>query len=377
MQTTIPTLQRNSAGWYYIHWSEKDDETGVWRSQRKSCRTQDTEIAKRALARRLDGSDGQPKPSPKRMTVAELLDEYEQGGAIRGIKLTQLMALRPIRRAWGALYPEDLTPSAVAKYVQERQRGLWTVGEKRVKPQTVRRELEALTAALHWCLSKRLLLETEYVEPDLPPRSPKREVYLTGPEANDLFKRAADFDAKHKTRLELFCTIAVDCCARADSIENLAWNRVDMERRLIDFREPGRPVTNKRREIVPMSDAVWTLLKAEYDKMRMQDETGAFVVIPPRSTELVVGRVSNNLWRKFISTTPYYPRGLTRHDLRRTGASLMIARGVDLLKVAKMLGDNPETVLKHYACFAPDYLADVHAKAPNILRLENPDGQPT
>lgn len=352
---TVPALRRNSAGWFYIHWSEKD-ENGVWRSQRRSTRTKDQQDAIAQLRKHLASAatPGAPMVSPT--TVGELIDQYELGANLRGVKLTQLMALRPIRAAWGDKLPQDLDTKAVARYVSERTvHGLWTKRAEPVAPSTVRRELGALTSALRWCLKKRLLLETELPDLDLPPAGAPREVFLTESEATDLCRRALDFDQANGTQLWLFCSIAIDMCARAHAIETLPWGRVDFERNMIDFRDPNLPPTKKRREVLPMSDAVEAILRLRHDS---SDEE-----LPPLPTDLVVGPVPHHVWNKFIETTPFKDRGLTRHDLRRTGASLMIARGVELLKVAKMLGDHPQTVLKHYARFAPDYLADVHKPA--------------
>ena len=46
----------------------------------------------------------------------------------------------------------------------------------------------------------------------------------------------------------------------------------------------------------------------------------------------------------------------TRHDLRRTWATLRAQAGVDLFAIAGVLGDTIETVTKHYAHHHPDFL---------------------
>lgn len=354
MLTTIPKVHRNKDGWYYVRWSEKDD-AGAWRSKRQSLRTKDQETAKRELAKHLDD-----RTASGWRPIYELLDAYEQGAKLRGIKPTQMVALRPIRAAWGLLFPTAITPDVVAEYVQKRSQGLWTKGNRAVKPATIRRELEAATAAFKWCVKKRLLSVTDLPDIDLPPKAAPREVFLTEPDADHLINLALLYDHEHQTRLGLFCALATDCCARAESIERLSWGRVSFDRNQVDFREPGQPETTKRRAVVPMSLRVSDLL------LSAMNPSGAGIPVRPPGNELVVGPVSQHLWRKFTATTPW-PH-LTRHDLRRTGASLMIARGVDLMKVAKMLGDDPRTVMKHYARFAPDYLADVHT--PRLAKSE-------
>ena len=69
------------------------------------------------------------------------------------------------------------------------------------------------------------------------------------------------------------------------------------------------------------------------------------------------------------------------HDLRGSHASVLIAAGVDVLTVAARLGDDPQTIFKHYAQARKE--ADANAAAiwaeqvghPNFLDVDphNPD----
>ena len=52
-------------------------------------------------------------------------------------------------------------------------------------------------------------------------------------------------------------------------------------------------------------------------------------------------------------------RWVTAHTMRHSFASLRVQKGVSIYKVAKWLGDDVETVQKHYGHLAPNYDADI------------------
>lgn len=282
------------------------------------------------------------------MKISDLIDQYEQGAKLRGLSPTQLNALKPIRRCLGKFRPRGLTPVMVGSYIADRRKGHFTNAHAKLPAAdgTIRRELGALSAVLNWGADKRLIKRDEVPTIDLPPCSPPRENFLAGADADRLFVKARILvEAAHPTlgRAALFACIALDTWARADAVETLTWGRVSVDKGQIDYRDPRRPETKKRRVPVPMSSRLHLLL--------------AMLRLKAQPADAVVGPVTQYAWKKFV-TWAGFP-DLTRHDLRRTGISCAIARGVDLLKVAQMAGDDLATILKHYARFAPDYLDGV------------------
>jgi integrase len=277
-------------------------------------------------------------------TVENVLDDYEHAAVHRGVKPTQMNALKPIRRGLGMLTLDRLTPSAVRAYTNERRMGCWTEAHAKPKAKdgTIRRELAALTAALNWASSRRIINAVDVPLIDLPPQSPARENFLNLREA-DAFWNAAQRAAEVGLRVGLFACLSLDTWARAASVETLTWPKIDLDTDRIDFRDLTNPATTKRRVPVPISPRL-KLVLTEWRAIAANDN-------------VVCGPVSQYDWRKFASAHGF--SGLTRHDLRRTGISLAMARGVDPMKVAQMAGDDYETIMKHYARFAPDYLSDV------------------
>ena len=49
--------------------------------------------------------------------------------------------------------------------------------------------------------------------------------------------------------------------ARVGAVLDLTWDRVDFERGTLDFHNPEKPVTKKRRSVVPMNDTVKAALR--------------------------------------------------------------------------------------------------------------------
>jgi integrase len=280
------------------------------------------------------------------VTVEGLLDEYERSATMRGVKATTMNALIPIRRALGMLEPGDLTPSRIRAYTNERQMGCWSKAhaQRGAQSGTIRRELGALTAALNWCVSRRLIERASLPFIDLPAPSPPREVFMPLAEADAFWDFAAGMIPVPASPVALFACLALDTWARAASIETLTWDKVDLDLGRIDYRDLTSPQTAKRRVAVPISPRLLPVLKT-WRELHNNDN-------------VVCGPVTHYQWRAFVNLSPAR-KDLCRHDLRRTGISLAIGRGVDPMKVAQMAGDDYETIMKHYARFAPDYLAGV------------------
>lgn len=69
---------------------------------------------------------------------------------------------------------------------------------------------------------------------------------------------AGGCEAEH---VKLFVVLALGTAARVTSILELTWSRVDLERRIIDLRDPNKPKTSKGRARVPINDTLLEHLK--------------------------------------------------------------------------------------------------------------------
>jgi integrase len=181
----------------------------------------------------------------------------------------------------------------------------------------------------------------------LPSEGEAHTLYLTQTQRDQMFALcegilSADWD-RHWRAAGAVC-LALGTAARQEAILTLKWSQVDFDAGVIDYREPDRVVSNKRRVAVPMSEEVRKVLKL------LEKKTGA------SKSGLVLGHagtVRSGFDRIRHQTGVPWCRFRT---LRTTWASLAAQRGVDLFIIGEVLGDDIETVRKHYAHLHPTHL---------------------
>ncbi|MEE8453421.1 MAG: hypothetical protein V3R90_01430, partial [Limibaculum sp.] len=147
-----------------------------------------------------------------------------------------------IKAKIGHLYPADWTPQRNARYITEHG-----------SPSSARRHLQELRAAFR--------LHSHADPTFLPPRvtypseRPPRERHIDRAQA----KRLLDA-AKGTYHLWLYLLLAMTTGRRKGAILDLTWDRVDLERGVLDFRNPERLETKKRRGVVKIAGPVVSAL---------------------------------------------------------------------------------------------------------------------
>lgn len=343
-------LEKNRSGNYEVRWTVRD-ATGRARTKTYSCGTADRSEA--ILVRNAWWSAlWQVKASTPARTVGELIRLYKTLHVeTAGTKPTQSWALVPVERELGNNLLPDLTALGIANYIAKRRREGKADG-------TIRRELGALRAVLGWALTNREIpADTILPKIPMPPASAGREVWLDADEADRMFDLATQDEVivgsgtnayKRLSRVGRFVCLALEAPARAASIESLKWAQVNFATRVIDFRRPGVQ-TKKRRVPVPISDKLFPILERAY-----RERTSEWVLDEPGSNK-----------KAFARFREQHGFDVTRHDLRRTWATLRAQWGVSLFDIAGILGDDIKTVTKHYAHHCPDFLRGaVNAKRP-------------
>lgn len=155
-------------------------------------------------------------------------------------------------------------------------------------------------------------------------------------------------------RARLFLIVAYWTGHRSRAIETLPWSRVNFDIRTIDFNDPELRKTNKRRvDGFPMSDELFGRLRAakEYaDQSRPDDpyviglgESGR-----PTSTYHEIKRVLRSIGVNEL--------GVCRHSIRKLFVTERIKVNCNPEKVAALIGDNPQTMRKHYLQLLTDDL---------------------
>jgi integrase len=128
---------------------------------------------------------------------------------------------------------------------------------------------------------------------------------------------------------------------------SLTWRQVDFSTGMIDFNEPGRVLTAKRRAIVPMTPELLDVLR----RARLAAQSDYVV-------EYAGGPVPSGLRWSFARAVAR--AGLTwkptPHHLKHSVASWFAMAGVPIDQAADWLATDPKTLRRTYRKFDPAYL---------------------
>lgn len=340
---SLPRIMgKNRQGKWEIRWSERTPDGG-WITRRVSTRTDDRAEADAFLVGFLR-EHAEALARAAASTVSGLIAAYMKDRGTR-VGPTQALSLRVVERHLGHHTPAALDRRVLDQYRQARG----------VKDGTLRRDLGALVAVLNHARRHKLVEPQDVPHIDLPPEGPARDVFLDEQAEMHFWQDMVGAPLTKELTTPLprtarFAAIALDTAARKEAIETLTWGRVDLSARLIDFRDPTRRVTKKRRVPVPIADRLLPVLERAYRE---------------RQDDYVVGKGSiRKAWDTALGR--FSPRWdhVTPHVLRHTWATLAARRGVDLFSIAGVLGDTVETVTKHYAHHAPGHLVHAMRRTP-------------
>lgn len=245
---------------------------------------------------------------------------------------------------------DGLTQEDIDKYVRLRAAG--KIGRP-AKPQTCRRELNSLIAALNFCANPpyRMIEKSSYEGFKLPKEGAPRDRWLRPEEIKRLLDTAASQrDGNGRiTRVELFLWVALQTAARKQAILDLTWDRVDFETGVIQFHDPGKDSTSKKRANVPISAQLRPILKQAHDE-RVND----FVMENKSDVWKAVQRIAMKSGFTAEKNGKRVATGVSPHVLRHTAATHMARAGVPLWRVAKILGNTIAVTEKVYAKWYPD-----------------------
>ncbi|MDI1263914.1 MAG: site-specific integrase [bacterium] len=349
------TLRQHDNSVFYIHWTENthDVETGKTdrRSKRHSTGQKEETAAQIYLGEWLKGEAQDAADGAPRYTVADLWDAYYERHVEKNV-----MSPRQVDTCWNNLRPHfgDLTLPAVAapgpdgvnkveEYILRREDG--EIGSCPAATGTVRKELSMLLACFNWHadVKRKTIKPADVPVWEMPPASEARDRWLRTEELQRMMTAAAEHSAEFGngllSRVERFLWLALETAARRQAILELTWDRVDFEINTIDYRVPGRPVTKKRRAVVPISTTLRPILLRAYAE---------------RTGDLVCDNESASIWRAVKSVAKRAKvADVSPHVLRHTAATHMLRNGVSIWTVAGILADTVATVERVYGHHAP------------------------
>lgn len=294
------------------------------RTERVSLRTADLSQAKRALR------DWQAKPLGE--TVGELVAAYLDDKDKTAIRAADLRgAWKQAEPMFGHLRPDQVSREVCRLYRDQR----YAAGRK---PNTVRKELEVVRAALNFHKKGGAAVF------ELPPPPPPKERYLTRDEARALLKGARRFP-----HVRAFIALSLATGARQSALLELTWDRVDLPRKRITLMmNDAADEQRKRRAVVPMN-------KRAYRYLRVLRELGTCNHVIEWGGHRVL-----SIKKGFAAACARAGlEDITPHILRHTAASWMAESGVDMFRISRYLGHSDTKVTeRRYAKLHPDFLSD-------------------
>ncbi|WOI45852.1 tyrosine-type recombinase/integrase [Acidovorax sp. BLS4] len=259
----------------------------------------------------------------RRITIGRLLSTYLQdrnGVVVRLDRIqTSIDHLEPV---FGNMKLSELTRSAVQGYTAARVK-------TGVQPQTARRELVTLRAALRLAWRDGVI---DRVPPiPMPSKGRCRERVLSAQEIRAVLAATAV-----RPRCHAFLRLLIATCGRAAAVCELTWAQVDLERRTIDLRSSSPMAPRmKGRAVVPITAELVTFLRAYRNAPDLQTGRGRRAAPGQRVVGLAVTTVRQHLAEAAAIAGV---AGVTPHVIRHSVATQMLRAGVPLAMVSKMLG---------------------------------------
>jgi integrase len=321
-------LAKNRSGYWEVRWTERDDK-GRGRTRSYSTHATDREIAEKVMRQVARDEDARALRAGA-VVVGAVLDAYEKTIVARGVGPTQRVCIKQLKDFWGDYAPEDVTPEAVLDYRATRS----------VADGTLRRELNVLVAAFNWAVKHGKLKVAPAV--DLPAEGTPRAVFLDEKLESELWTLASrDVDGDGRlSRAGRFIAIALDTGARKASIEGLTWDRVDLTRGTVDFRDPSMRATKKRRVATPIPARLMPLMERAF-----RERGGNRFVLDH-------GGNIRKTFETFMAKHGF--EDVTPHTLKHTRITLLLRAGVSVWDVSALTGTSPDTIQGVYGHHAAD-----------------------
>ena len=159
--------------------------------------------------------------------------------------------------------------------------------------------------------------------------------------------------ALSRWRAALWCLLGLSLGGRGEAIDQLSWPQVawdegDDGSGLIYLNPQGRKQNRKFRATPPIMVRLRPVLELCYTHRRND-----LVLVRTTDTGSSVIPMLAKLGFQCIEAGTQNRRPMTRHDFRRTFATLLVLNGASLEQVADLLGDSYEVTKEHYAQFVP------------------------
>lgn len=269
------------------------------------------------------------------LTVAQIWQAYIDHLGAKPTAKTMGYTGKAVLPSFGELRPDQITTADCRTYLREQVAAGKKIG-------SVHTELGHLRSCARWASKAGLIDRAPHIE--LPPK-PDSDVR---PLADKQIAALVDACIAPHVRLAVILLLATG--ARVSAVLDLTWDRVDLERGVIDLRLPDG-VTRKGRAVVPMNRMARAALETAY-QARLSD----YVV------EWAGGRVRSIRKGYSAALARAGLKDVRIHQIRHTVAVRMLSAGRPIEEVSQFLGhSNTAITYKTYARFLPEHLAGAAA----------------
>lgn len=268
----------------------------------------------------------------KALDMASIYEAYVRDREAEGKTAVPRMldAWKRLEPFFGPLAVPQITRDLCREYTDKRRKG--GIGDG-----TIHVELGYLRAAVRFAKKEGWITSEPFIP--LPRKPPPKLHHLTREEALRLIECA------HVPHVRLFIVLALTTAGRASAILDLTWNRVNLQKRMIQLSNPERHRTAKGRATIPINDLAYEALK-EAKAGAMTDYVIEWGGLPVKSVKKGVAAAAR---AAKVQCSP--------HVLRHTAAVHLAEDGHSMNEIAQYLGhSNPVTTFRIYARFSPDHL---------------------
>ncbi|WP_390923860.1 tyrosine-type recombinase/integrase [Parasedimentitalea psychrophila] len=269
-------------------------------------------------------------PTPAGQTVQQIWDDYLIERQGRSVATTMRYTGKAILPHFGALRPDQIDTLHCRDYTSMRRQAgrkdgsIWT-------------ELGHLRTTMQWAEKTGRIERAPAIE--RPQKPAPKDRYMTRAEIAKILA------APCEPHIRLAALLMLSTAGRVSAILELTWDRVDLDRGLIDLRI-SESTTRKGRAVVPINAGLRAALQ-EAREAALSDHVVEWAGGPVKSIRK--GIVS-------LAARAGVPN-ISPHVFRHTSAVHMAEAGVPMSEISQYLGHSNVAITERvYARFSPDYL---------------------
>lgn len=310
-------------GQYALTWPDPNIPSG---RRRYSLGTAD-----KAEAERLAPAKYAEYTRPVGETVEALWIGYTKDMAGRAVVETMVHTWKALKGRFGPTKATDISIADCRAHINSRR----AAG---IQDGTIHTELGHLRMVLLWAVRHKLLTAAPPIE--RPSKPEPKDAHLTRDEVKKMI------DAAKAAHVALAIRLMIGTGARNEAAMQLTWDRVDLDRRMIQLRNPFDRSPRKGRATVPINDTLHAALleaKAAAESRYVIEWAGDQV----RSIKRGLKKAAEAIGRPDASP----------HMLRHSAAVWMAEDGHDMEEISQYLGhDDVKVTRRIYARFSPTHL---------------------